>query len=366
MNPNDKSNDKKLDALLTQARWTQAPAESLQHLERQWRRTRRPKYLLKISAAAAIILVCLGIFWSSIMLSIKPVSSKLNMFSNTESDNIDQAAVNLISREPTLIEKFLITTAIKEAKKIKDIERTTNLQKHVLDAINDLAASETTNPMDIATELVKAAEPRHIERIVISQPKNENKGMYRASLQLLALVGTRRSLPLLLSAYENPDLKNIAMPGILRLANSGLLVKLARREREPLILRHLLAQYLRTHHKSLDVYLNFVKDPETTEIALSAIEDVTEPPIRQLFISLNKPDLELRLAAAKALGRLDRPEVIRRLVFMVEKNVNRRSAIMVLLYNRTDAGKRLIAAIKKHPSLSLTLKSVESKITHKT
>jgi hypothetical protein len=77
-------------------------------------------------------------------------------------------------------------------------------------------------------------------------------------------------------------------------------------------------------------YLVFLSDPATAPAALAALDDVPSPPVEVLFAALNNPRRATRLAAARALGRIDGPVVTARLAAMVRANVNRREALAAL------------------------------------
>ena len=81
-------------------------------------------------------------------------------------------------------------------------------------------------------------------------------------------------------------------------------------------------------------YLMMVMDPQTKRDALAALDQMKRPPTDQLLAVLSSPRVDLREAAALALGRIDGPATTRKLITLIEADQSRREAFLALASSR--------------------------------
>jgi hypothetical protein len=109
---------------------------------------------------------------------------------------------------------------------------------------------------------------------------------------------------------------------------------------------------------AIGLYLKQVADAESREIALALLDNLPRPPIQRLIARLNDPLVEVRMAAARALGRIDGPELTRQLANMAERNQNRREAIMALACSDGAEAREFVRRAAVSGSLVSVTKSV--------
>jgi hypothetical protein len=141
-----------------------------------------------------------------------------------------------------------------------------------------------------------------------------------------------------------------------RIVDPAAVGQLARLERDPDRQRRLLALLLeQDDRQSMRVFLRRVEDPQTSDAALGAVELAARVPVEKLLESLSGPDRTRRTAAARVLGRLNRPEVSRQLIEMVLRGTSRHEALVALLASPEASARRFLAGAVRDPVLSVSL-----------
>ena len=177
---------------------------------------------------------------------------------------------------------------------------------------------------------------------------------------MLGVVGTDTSLPLLLDLYAAENTRAAAASSIAELLAPNQLARRIVGEPDPERQRHLLG-VLVSHPapRALSTYLSFVANPATSDAALAALDDVADAPVDPLFTHLDAPRTDHRLAAARALGRINGPAVSERLARMVARDVHRREALAALMSSDGPDASRFLSGFRQIPSLLSVIRSVE-------
>lgn len=118
-----------------------------------------------------------------------------------------------------------------------------------------------------------------------------------------------------------------------------------------------LAQVLSEHR--VDLFLKYVRDPATRDDALAATERVEHPPLKQLLDALDDPHEEVRLAAARVLGRIDGPITTAALVRRVNDPAVRREALAALMFSDGPEAATFLRAARGNPRLAAQVHSLE-------
>jgi hypothetical protein len=113
---------------------------------------------------------------------------------------------------------------------------------------------------------------------------------------------------------------------------------------------------------SIGKFLELVQDPSTRDSALDALRKADQPPVDLLLAEMNAPLISRRYDAARALGCLCHGPTFAALQQRVEQNVDRREAMIALLYCPNPAAKEYLGQLRTQPVLAATLKSVQSQI----
>jgi hypothetical protein len=138
------------------------------------------------------------------------------------------------------------------------------------------------------------------------------------------------------------------------------LAEAARQEEEPRRQREALAELLRCDDAAaVSLYLQFVVDPMSRDVALEALADVKEPPVQAFIDDLGNSRVAIRFAAARVLGRIDGPVTTEQLVWLIQRNKQRREALAALLYSGGPDAAAFLDDARRRPSLAGTLRAVE-------
>ena len=106
-------------------------------------------------------------------------------------------------------------------------------------------------------------------------------------------------------------------------------------------------------------YLKYVRDPATRSDALAAAEDVSHPPLNQLLAALDDPHEDVRLAAARVLGRIDGPVTTAALVRRVNDPAVRREVLAALMFSAGPEAASFLRAARGDSRLAAQVQSLE-------
>ena len=174
----------------------------------------------------------------------------------------------------------------------------------------------------------------------------------QAAIQLLAHLGSARSVPALLQLSRAPETHGAAIRAVMPHADARLLGGLIRQEPDRALQRELLIALLsRGQSPAVAAYLELIAEPGTRDPALEALDAVSHPPVELLFGFLNGAEPAQQLAAALVLGRLNGPQITRRLIQQASSNMHQQPALIALLANRSEEARRFVSFAQRDQSL---------------
>jgi hypothetical protein len=107
--------------------------------------------------------------------------------------------------------------------------------------------------------------------------------------------------------------------------------------------------------RSVNIFLDRVEDPKTAAAALDCLARAPNPPVYTLLGCLHDSRAGRRMAAARALGRLNQPAVSRELIAMAIRGVHRQEAMIALLASSEPTAQQFLAAAARNPNFSAAL-----------
>jgi HEAT repeat protein len=138
------------------------------------------------------------------------------------------------------------------------------------------------------------------------------------------------------------------------------LAALALEETEPRRQRQIVAELIQSSDPSaLGLYLQLVVDRSRRDVALDALADVKDPPVQALIEELSNSRVAIRFAAARVLGRIDGPVTTEQLVYLIQRNTQRREALAALLYSGGPDASAFLSNARNVPALAGTVRAVE-------
>jgi hypothetical protein len=127
-------------------------------------------------------------------------------------------------------------------------------------------------------------------------------------------------------------------------------------EQDPAQRQVLLSELLsRNNMSSVCVFLDRAEDPRTSDAAFESLAGAANLPIEMFFQCLRSPMDSRRTAAARVLGRLDRPEITQQLIAMVNRGTYRREAMVALLSSSEPTARQYLACAERDQMLAATL-----------
>jgi hypothetical protein len=341
--PDEAGSDARLDALLAAARWPEPSPESQRRLRDAWgrlsdRRRITRWYIGPVAAVAAAVLV--GMFvWRAIVTETRepvvqtnPIREALPVTTTTSVERAPRMSVPW--RPPTVWEAALVAREPTSRTALATRPVVAAAGPGVIGRLNGAVDAVAANPDEVAAVAAQfsKADVGRVERRLAQDVISERSALRRkAQVRLLAALCTSRSAPLLASLAGEPELRPHALAGLERVGDVPTLTALAAGARDDAERRRLLAALLRREPaQAVPVFLAFLQDDATEGAALAALDDVKDPPVDALFARLNDPRAATRLAAARAIGKVDGPAVTARLAWMLRHNVSRREALAAL------------------------------------
>jgi hypothetical protein len=365
----EQSGDDSLDRLLGEARWPEPQPQRIERLWQVWRmrsQARGWRSWPRIAAAAAILVgaVTAGLVWRWHAQPVEVVRHSSQVLE--ESPEPLPMTEPLVAVRPANAYEQVVVFAAERWSKTESRSASPSEQRGPLhDAIERLTEDSEANLAELADELLASNEQSaaRLEREFAERIRSETGARQVSAVRLLAHVGTTRSLPLLLGLSAWPPTHAAAVPGVARLADSVTVARMAMAERDPRLQMQLLAALLeRGDRQGVLLFLNFVQDQRTTQIALDSLDGVAEPPVDPLFELLNSRNYPQRMAAARVLGRLDGPVISKRLAQMVVHDVNRREAILALLSCPDEDAIRFLQSAQQYPALAADIRRARNQL----
>ncbi len=190
-------------------------------------------------------------------------------------------------------------------------------------------------------------------------PVLEGRPMTLRERMLVGDIRTKKIVP----ATQTVKVEDVPAPPALR--DPRELASLASKEKDPKKQRDLIGEMLRGQSDlAVPLYLEMVVDAKRRAVALSALDDLKEPPVEALINELRNSRVSMRFAAARALGRIDGPATTNELVRLVAQNTQRREALAALMYSRGADAAEFVDEARRVPGLAITVRAVEMQMKY--
>ena len=392
------------DELLQSARWPQPGSQRLARLEESWRHhwpvAGRRTIRLWLAAAAALILIAAGsIVWNamrdgpSIQKTAEnghshetappqsPLPQELQPAVSPKRERVpspkvdvprDAAPRRFASREPTPLEMLAFVRAggmlprSQPSRRPKDPDAVESPPKTIqpdwTERIGPALADLRLDPdADVAQIADSFRDDRALVEEELARRIRDSRGDPPiAEIRLLSEVCGLRSLPLLRRLFEMQSARESALAGLLRLESEQNLAQLVLKIEDRDLRQRTLATLLeRDNPLAVELFLGFVNDTAFGHVALESLRLVTSVRVEQLFEFLYGPRQQLRLAAARVLGRLGDPAVLDQLMTMVLQNDHAHEAFIGLLSSPAEEVRGFLQQAQRDLSLVATLQSAE-------
>ena len=342
-----------LDALLRQAKWPVAGEERVERLARSWHavwdgRSRRESLRNRGWAVAAVVMVGLGVAWIVGRGEPQRAEPQATSPSLKEMPNFADARPKeapLVGREPNLYERAVVT-----AWRQSERRRTDFVRDERVEAAIDRLRYEPDVSLAQAARPLMGAKRAYYERRLIENARYFDGPRRRAALELLAVVGTPRSVQDLIDLVRRDADREIAAAALVRVAAPGVLGRWLQSEPDATARRGVLAALLgRQDGNAVRAFLGYVLVPALSDDALAAVDQCRHLPLDALFAELRSSSKAHALAAARVLGKADDPRVVSRLARMVQVEPNSAAMAALLCSDAPQAAQWVAKARKTWP-----------------
>lgn len=293
---NEPFSDDALDRLLAQARWPEPEATRVERLQTYWRRLGRKAGL---AGGPRFALVALA---AGLLLATGAACWRWAMLPAVLDQGANDGAPLLASLHANDFDPA---------------------------ASEHLQPAPVNDPIESATEVQPAwvRAPSHYEQVVLNSAASRSSSRQART-----------------SAPPSPAVTDGVAP--------------ASPEPDAAAQRRLWAESLsRADPEAMSYYLTAIERGDRA--ALAEVAEVENPPLDVLFNSLEGPVVQRRLAAALALGRIERVEVTWGLGQCVQRGVSRQEALVGLLARKDAGAIRLIEEAREDISLAAAVEAAQ-------
>lgn len=218
-------------------------------------------------------------------------------------------------------------------------------------AIQRMAANTDADPATIIASL--GLKPANAENLLLRRLPNASAHDRQAIVKLLAVCGSRRSVPALLRVAEHEVAPTGALAAVEQIAGISGLAQTAEGSKDPTVRTDLMLRLLRGgSQEGLIGFLSLVRNDSTRAEALSVAKSTPDVPIPELITLLDHGDEQVRLAAAITLGYVNGPKTTQLLISRVtEQPANSPEAWIALMSCRGDMARDFLAYATRRPQL---------------
>jgi len=356
-NPQDHDDAAAFDELLGEAAWPEPDPNSVSRLVANWRSlsaARRRKASFWWGAAVAASLLLAVVTWrmrpqnDDALEGNQPMADipRSNGHVGSQQPSTDNAGKQIAenqpsptvvavvkwpSREPTAFERLAFHMMQAERRPVDEKRPVTGeLDDRLTEALDRLVSDPSIDRRTLVAPLLSNRVV--IERRLVELARRGTDPRRTAAIELLGELGGQRAVAVLLQLSRDEQVHIWAVLALAKCADSLTIRKLAFGETDAGARRELFGALLeRGDVESVGYFLGFALNPKTSETALASIDDLDKLPTSVLFRYFDSPHLRERMAAARVLGTLNDPDVSRRMIESVNRNVKRSEALVALL-----------------------------------
>lgn len=171
-----------------------------------------------------------------------------------------------------------------------------------------------------------------------------------AAIAAMGFVGSDSTVPLLLKISEKPDLRTNARQSAKQASSEQMLAALTLQGGDALIRKELLIEL--AHRKSpqaASIWLHLVRTFECRDLCLQVVDELSPELVDLLFVELDAPVIDDRLAAIQSLGRRVDEATFRRTEYLCQRFPHRWEPVAILMWNGSEPAMGVLARLQKNP-----------------
>jgi hypothetical protein len=370
-----------LDALLAQADWPSPAPDSVARLRARWRNIRARRRFVSLLAAAAALLIG-GSLWFVLTGQPVEIAEDANRAARERADDderiadVERAATlpaespaeapreaiaqapPAPSRPANRYERLVLAAAVRERQGPPASDVLQAQSARLEQTLERLTGDPTADVALNAATLIMERE--RYEQLLLARLQTGESEHRAAAMELLPHLASWRSVPLLRDQVRAGQTSAVAKLALARLGTPAEAAWLVQNEADRRLRVELLAALAeRGDRPAVERFLQFVREPRRSHDALAALDLLEVPPLDALFAALMGNDVAVRQAAARALGRLNGPEVTARLIGQTQQGICRQEALLALIACRGDEAQDFVRQARHDEFLVAAVQAAE-------
>jgi hypothetical protein len=361
-NDDNPASDDSLDRAIRDALRVELDGHDVAHLEHYWRvelqrdKWRRNAVALFTAAAATIAIVAALVLVRTrerereIAQAVKDLPGEVAVTEpisppRVADDSRDTKPSPSVGRAATAYEQLIFASRSRT-----DVQSAAT--KMTIDAaIQRVATNADADPATIIASL--GLKPVNAENLLLRRLPNASAHDRQAIVRILAVCGSRRSVPALLRVAENEVAPTGALAAVETIVGINGLAQTVEASKDPTVRTDLMLRLLRAgSQEGLIGFLSLVRSDSTRAEALAVAKSTPEVPIPELITLLDHGDEQVRLAAAVTLGYVNGPKTTQLLISRVtEQPAKSPEAWIALMSCRGEMARDFLAYATRRPQL---------------
>ena len=258
-------------------------------------------------------------------------------------------------RSPNMLERIVFHQHLKQRR------NPARLNQILETAVRELAADPKLEASDVARRLLPDSE-YHEQRIHDALPVADLH-LRVAAVRLLEFVATQRSVPVLVPWVEHPETHGAATRALVRVGAADVAMRVINAEPNRDLQRSLLTVLLnRNDAAATELFLQFVADTRSRNVALEAIQQANDPPVEILLSYLDTSRSDLRMAAAVAVGSMCQDEITQSLINLALAERGRPEPLIALLTCDGDAAQGFLRSAGRRVEFAAAITGAKSRL----
>lgn len=221
------------------------------------------------------------------------------------------------------------------------------LQLQLDNVLTCLALQEKADASCCRSLLPRRAEFEYMLGEVI---RNATGQRQMAAVTAIGFIGTDGSVPGLLQTSTRKELRTTAIEAVKRCSSEQMLAGLILQTSDPQLQKQFLFELAhRNSSRAVSAWLHLMRSAATRNLCQHAVDELSPAIIDAMFINLDAPLLDDRIAAIQTLGWRTDPATQTRILRTLQQFPNRWEPVAILMWNGSEPALKTLVALQGNP-----------------
>ena len=171
-----------------------------------------------------------------------------------------------------------------------------------------------------------------------------------AAVTAIGFIGTDGSVPTLLKTSKQESLKDKAIAAARRCSSEQMLAGVVLQPSDESLKKEFLTELAqRKPRNAVLAWLHLMRSPETRDLCLQVIDEVSPALIDAMFTELDAPLLDDRIAAILTRGRRTDKPTQNRIMQLAQQFPNRWEPVAILMWNGSEPAIKTLTQLQRNP-----------------